>query len=276
MRHWFITGVSSGLGLAIAQAALERGDVVAGTVRSRTSLETFEAMQPGRAIGLLMDVTDHETVKRAVAEAQDRNGGIDILVANAGRGLVGAVEETSAAEMQDLFAVNVFGAVAVMQAVLPGMRQRRRGHIINITSVSGLASWAGTGIYGATKHAMQCIGQTLADEVAELGIKVTNVAPGGFRTAFAGSSLSSVSDTLQDYEGVARNASRILADHHGSEPGDPARAAAAILTIAGTENPPMNLLLGKDALGYATASMGRLQADIDKWHDLTMSTGFRD
>ena len=272
MSNWLITGVSSGFGLAIAQAALERGDVVAGTLRSPAAVAAFEALQPGRAIGLILDVTDPAAVRRVVADAEARTGGIDILVANAGRGLVGAIEETSLDEMRALFDVNVFGAISVIQATLAFMRPRRRGHVINITSVSGLAPWAGTGIYGATKYAMECIGQALAGEVAELGIKVTNVAPGGFRTGFAGGALQSTGATIADYAGAAHNAGRVLAGHHGSEPGDPVLAASAILGIAGIEAPPMHLLLGKDAVAYASGHLAGLQAAIAEWEAVSLST----
>ena len=272
MAGWLVTGASSGLGRAIAEAALAQGDIVVGTVRSEAARLAFEALQPGRSFGVLMEVRDPRSVEQAVADAEQATGGIDILVANAGRGLVGALEETSLEEMRDLFEVNVFGAISVIQAALPRMRARGAGHIVNVTSVSGLASWVGTSIYGATKYAMECIGQTLAAEVREHGISVTNVAPGGLRTDFAGRSLARTALQMSEYDGAARQAERVLVAGHGTEPGDPVRAAAAIVAIAGMPNPPMHLLLGPDAVHYAEAAMQALKADIEQWRSVSLST----
>ncbi|MCA0357180.1 MAG: SDR family NAD(P)-dependent oxidoreductase [Proteobacteria bacterium] len=273
-RTWMITGVSGGLGREIARAALERGDIVVGTVRRPEAVAAFEALAPGRARAAVMDVTDTAAVVAAVAKAEEVTGRIDILVNNAGYGLVGAVEEASLDEVRAQFEVNVFGPLAVLKAVLPAMRARRAGRIINITSVSGLAVWAGTGVYCASKWALEALTQTLAQEVADLGIKVVNVAPGGLRTDFAAGSKAVVAGKLADYDGLARDAERIMADQAGREPGDPAKAARAILTIADVEAPPMHLLLGEDALKYAGYAAQGLAADIDAWRPLSLSTGF--
>jgi NAD(P)-dependent dehydrogenase (short-subunit alcohol dehydrogenase family) len=273
-RTWMITGVSGGLGREIARAALARGDIVVGTVRRPQAVAAFEALAPGRAHAAVMDVTDTAAVAAAVAKAEGVTGRIDVLVNNAGYGLVGAVEEASLDEVRAQFEVNVFGPLAVLKAVLPAMRARRAGRIINITSVSGLAVWAGSGVYCASKWALEALTQTLAQEVAELGIKVVNVAPGGLRTDFAAGSKVVVADKLSDYDGLARDAERIMADHAGREPGDPAKAAQAILTIADVEAPPMHLLLGADALKYAGYAAQGLAADIDAWKTLSLSTGF--
>ncbi len=271
-RTWFITGVSSGLGRALAAAALAVGDHVAGTVRQRTDLAAFEALSPERAFGLIMDVTDEAAVHAAVAAAEARMGRIDILVGNAGYGLVGAIEESSLVEIRAQFEVNVFGALAVIQAVLPGMRARRSGRILTVTSVSGLAAWGGTGIYCASKFALEGATQALAQEVAELGIKVTNIAPGGLRTDYAGRSLALTANMIDDYGGAARYARNKLREGSGQEAGDPDRAAAAILQIAAVDAPPMHLLLGADAVHYATRSAGQFQTDLSDWLDLTLST----
>ena len=273
-KTWMITGVSGGLGREIARAALERGDVVVGAMRRPEAVAAFEALAPGRAHGVVMDVTDTAAVAAAVAKAESVTGTIDVLVNNAGYGLVGAVEEASLDEVRAQFEVNVFGPLAVLKAVLPAMRARRAGRIINITSVSGLAVWAGTGVYCASKWALEGLTQTLAQEVAELGIRVVNVAPGGLRTDFATGSKVIVADKLSDYDGLARDAERIMADHAGREPGDPAKAARAILIIADAEAPPMHLLLGADALKYAGYAAQGLAADIDAWKTLSLSTGF--
>ena len=273
-KTWMITGVSGGLGREIARAALERGDIVVGAMRRPEAVAAFEALAPGRAHGVVMDVTDTAAIAAAVAKAESVTGTLDVLVNNAGYGLVGAVEEASLDEVRAQFEVNVFGPLAVLKAVLPAMRARRAGRIINITSVSGLAVWAGTGIYCASKWALEGLTQTLAQEVAELGIRVVNVAPGGLRTDFATGSKVIVADKLSDYDGLARDAERIMADHAGQEPGDPAKAARAILIIADAEAPPMHLLLGEDALKYAGYAAQGLAADIDAWKTLSLSTGF--
>lgn len=273
-KTWMITGVSGGLGREIARAALERGDVVVGAMRRPEAVVAFEALAPGRAHGVVMDVTDTAAIAAAVAKAESVTGTIDVLVNNAGYGLVGAVEEASLDEVRAQFEVNVFGPLAVLKAALPAMRARRAGRIINITSVSGLAVWAGTGVYCASKWALEGLTQTLAQEVAELGIRVVNVAPGGLRTDFATGSKVIVADKLSDYDGLARDAERIMADHAGQEPGDPAKAARAILTIADAEAPPMHLLLGEDALKYAGYAAQGLAADIEAWKTLSLSTGF--
>ena len=273
-RIWWITGVSSGLGRAVAYAALRLGDHVAGTVRREEDRVAFEALAPGLAHGYLLDVTEQEAVRETAARIEADLGPVDILVNNAGYGLVGAIEEASMAEIRAQFEVNFFGAVSVIQSVLPSMRARRAGRIINITSVSGLASWWGTGIYGASKFAMECIGQTLAEEVAPLGIKVTNVEPGGLRTEFAGGSMSFTAREIEDYETTAHEARRIFADHAGDEPGDPVKAALAIVHIAEAEEPPLQLLLGADALFYVGRKLGAFHAETARWAPLSLSTGF--
>jgi len=273
-QTWLITGVSGGLGREIAAAALARGDVVAGTVRKLADVAAFEALAPGRAHGLVMDVTDLVAVENAVKAAQALTGQIDVLVNNAGYGLVGAVEEASLDEVRAQFETNVFGPLTVLKAVLPAMRARRSGRIVNITSVSGLAVWAGTGVYCASKWALEALTQSLAAEVAELGIKVVNVAPGGLRTAFAKGSKTIVEGKLADYDGLARDAERIMADHAGSEPGDPKKAALAVLAVVDAENPPLHLLLGEDALKYAGYAIDGLKADIEAWRETSLSIGF--
>jgi NAD(P)-dependent dehydrogenase (short-subunit alcohol dehydrogenase family) len=272
-QTWLITGVSGGLGREIALAALARGDTVVGTVRKADAADAFRALG-GHA--LILDVTDEAAVRDGVANAESITGQIDILVNNAGYGLVGAVEEASLDEVRAQFETNVIGPLAMLKAVLPAMRARRAGRIINVTSVSGLAVWAGTGVYCASKWALEGLTQTLAAEVAELGIKVTNVAPGGLRTSFSTGSKAIVASKIADYDGLARDAERIMADHAGAEPGDPAKAAQAILTIADEAAPPLHLLLGEDALKYAGYAAAGLAADIDAWKGLTLSIGFAD
>ena len=274
--NWLITGVSGGLGRALAQAALARGDQVAGTVRKPADLAAFEALSTGRAHGFLADMLDEASIRAAVDGAEAKLGGIDVLVGNAGYGLIGAVEESSLAEIRAQFEVNVFGPIAAIQAALPYFRARRAGHIITITSVSGVAAWAGTGVYCGSKHALEGVTQTLAQEVAELGVKVTNVEPGGMRTDYAGRSLIVSERKIADYDGAARSAEHILGDHAGHEPGDQGKVAAAILAIAGADEPPLQLLLGADAMLYATRQIAAFQTEIGRWAKLSLSTGFND
>ncbi len=273
MTNWLITGIGGGLGRAVAQAALARGDTVVGTTRSAGDA-AFAGLAPGRAHVLTVDLTDEASVQAAVAKAEDLTGGIDRLLNNAGYGLVGAVEEVSIDEAKALFDINLFGAIRMIQAVLPAMRARRSGHIVNVTSVSGHAPWSGTGIYGATKYALECVGQTLAQEVAPMGIRVTNVAPGGFRTGFAASGLRVAAKDIADYEDGAHFARRSLTEGAGTEKGDPARGAQAILTALDAAEPPLHLLLGEDALHYARDQIGFVGKQMDEWEALSLSTAF--
>lgn len=274
VKNWLITGVSGGLGKALAEAVLARGDCVAGTTRRPADKQAFEDLAAGRATGVLLDLSDHVAVPAAVAAAQAALGRIDILVNNAGYGMVGAIEETSITQAKALFDVNVFGAMAMIQAVLPAMRARRSGHIVTITSLSGFAPWWGTGIYGASKYALECLGQTLAQEVKPLGIRVTNVAPGGFRTGFAGSALVEADRRIADYDDGARHSKHSLVAGRGKEQGDPARAAAAILAALDAPEPPAHLFLGEDALRHGREHFALLEGEMRRWETLSLSTGF--
>ena len=271
-RTWLITGVSSGLGRALALEALGRGERVWGTVRNDAARDAFLALGAPETVGAsLAEMSDPATVKAAVAEAEAGFGDIAILVNNAGYGVMGAVEEVSLAEAQAQFAVNLFGPLAAIQAALPQMRARGSGHIVNITSVSGLATWAGTGVYCASKFALEGLGMTLAEEVAPLGIHVTNVAPGGLRTDYAGRSLARATQVIEAYAATAHLSERIVADHFGEEPNDPAEAARAILAAVDADPPPRHLLLGADALRYASRHMAALQTDMGDWAAVSTS-----
>ncbi|MGC6400282.1 oxidoreductase [Sphingomonas sp. FW199] len=276
VSNWLITGVGRGLGHSLARAALERGDYVVGTVRTDADRRRFEAMAPGRAHALIVDLGDHHSIPAAVATAEALLGRIDLLVSNAGYGMVGAIEETGIAEARALMDVNLFGAVALIQAALPAMRERRSGHIVIITSLSGFAPWWGTGIYGASKYALECIGQTLAQELAPLGIAVTNVAPGGMRTAFAGDSLVEASGRIADYDTGARQSRQSLMAGHRHEAGDPDRCAAAILAALGADLPPRHLFLGEDALRHAREHFVMLETEMKQWEALSLSTAHAD
>ena len=274
MTSWLITGAGGGLGRALAAAALARGDHVLGTMRRPADRQAFEALAPGRAIGLQLDLRDPDAAARAVAAAEAAFGRVDRLVNNAGYGMVGAIEEVALDEARALFDINLFAPIAMIQAALPGMRARRAGHIVNITSVSGFAPWAGTAIYGASKYAMECIGQTLAQEVAPLGIRVTNVAPGGMRTGFAGAALAEAEISIADYAETAHRAKPTLQGNAGREKGDPERAATAILIALDAPEPPLHLFLGEDALHYAGDQLEFVAAQMRDWEPLSRSTAF--
>lgn len=272
MSNWFVTGVSTGLGRAIAQVALAAGHTVVGTLRDPAAVPAFETLGE-EAVGVVLDVTDAEAVRAVVDAAEARTGGLDVIVNNAGLGYTGAIEETPLADAKALFDVNVWGALAVIQAALPHLRARRRGHIVNVGSISGMACWNGTGIYGASKFALDCIGRTLAQEVTPLGIRVTNVAPGGMRTEFAAKRLLGAEPAIADYADTAHVARPVLMGHHGEEPSDPAKIAQAILAAVAADEPPLVLLLGTDALGYAEREFAMLQGQFDAWRDVTVGVG---
>jgi NAD(P)-dependent dehydrogenase (short-subunit alcohol dehydrogenase family) len=271
MANWLITGVSSGLGRSLAAAAIEAGHTVVGTVRSPGALAEFATLHPDRAIGMQLDVTDVAAVGAVVAEAERVTGGLDMVVNNAGHGYTGAIEETPIADAKAMFDVNLWGALAVIQAALPYLRARGAGNIVNVSSVSGLACWNGIGLYSASKFALDCLSRTLAQEVGALGIRVTTVAPGGMRTEFAADRLPGAAATIADYEETGHLARQSLLAGKGTEPSDPDLAAQAILNALAEPEPPLLLLLGKDALKYFKMDSEMLHDQADRWRDLTLS-----
>jgi NAD(P)-dependent dehydrogenase (short-subunit alcohol dehydrogenase family) len=276
MANWLITGVSSGFGRALAEAVLAKGDKVAGTLRNEAARTAFDGEAPGRSFGILLDVTDEASVRQGIEEAETKTGGIDVLVNNAGYGFEGAIEEASLAQIRAQFEVNVFGAVSVIQAVLPHMRRRRAGHIVNITSMGGLVAFPGVGIYNGSKFALEGISEALAKEVKPLGIKVTIVEPGSFRTDWAGRSMVHAERSIADYEETAGAFRRSLAMRNGRQAGDPRKAAQAIILAVETEQPPLRLLLGPDALRLVGEKLGALQSEILKWAPVSAGTNFPD
>ncbi|BFM06110.1 oxidoreductase [Halioxenophilus aromaticivorans] len=272
MANWLISGAAKGLGLHLSKALLAQGHKVVGLIRNTEDCAMFQALAPGASFAVQFNVADTSGTAAAVQAAVDLAGPIDVLVNNAGYGYTGAIEEIPLAEMRALFDVNLFGAIALIQAVLPAMRSRRAGLIINVSSVSGLAPWAGSAIYGASKFAMECIGRTLRDEVKPLGIRVVNVAPGGMRTHFGGGSLKGAEPTIADYAITAHLARPTLANHQGEEPSDPAKVAKEIIAVSEQAEPPALLLLGPDAYKYATYHFAELAEQIDTWKSVTLST----
>ncbi|MBU9367385.1 oxidoreductase [Burkholderia multivorans] len=267
-----ITGVSSGFGRALAQAALEAGHTVVGTVRSEQAARDFEALDAQRAIARVLDVTDFDAIDGVVADIERTVGAIDVLVNNAGYGHEGVMEESPLSELRRQFDVNVFGAVAMMKAVLPFMRMRRRGHIVNITSMGGHITMPGLTYYCGSKFALEGISDALRQEVAPLGIAVTAVAPGSFRTDWAGRSMVRTPRSIADYDGLFDPVRAARVARSGNQPGDPHKAARAILAVIAAEQPPAHLLLGSDALGLVTQRLSAWQDEIRAWEALTVST----
>lgn len=273
MRTWFITGVSRGLGYALAQAVLGRGDTVVGTVRTgRPNLEAAA----GVLHLLTLDMADGPEVERATAQAFDLAGGrLDVLVNNAGYGLLGAVENASDAEVERLFAVDVFGPFRLIRSALPRLRGQGGGHIVNITSIAGRAPGAASGLYAAAKHALEGLSASLAQELAASGVKVTAVAPGAFRTDFLSShSIRRSEAASPGYEASVGRMNQAFDAMAGKQLGDPARAAQALLQLVDSDDPPAQLLLGSDALKRAREKLAAVTAEIDRWQALTVSTDY--
>ena len=262
---WFITGCSSGFGRALATLALERGWRAVATARNPEQIASLVAGCPERGIALALDVTDRAQIATAVRAAEARFGGIDVLVNNAGYGYQTSVEEGDDAAVRALFEANVFGLAALIRAVLPGMRVRRRGHIVNISSVAGFVGFPGSGYYAATKHAVEGLSDALAKEVGPLGIHVMCVEPGPFRTDFAGRSLRQTPSRFGDYESTVNARLRALAGRSGTQPGDPVRAAAAIIEAVQAAQPPRHLVLGAMGIENVRKSLAETLEEIDAW-----------
>lgn len=271
-QRFLITGVSSGFGRAIAEAALAAGHGVVGTVRNAAAKKDFEELASGTAQALVLDVTDPDAIASQVARLLEQTGPVDVLINNAGYGHEGPLEESSLQDLTRQFDVNVFGAVAMIKAVLPSMRQRRRGHIINITSMGGFVTMPGISYYCGSKFALEGISETLAQEVAGFGIRVTAVAPGSFRTDWAGRSMQRAPRTIADYDALFDPIRQTRAARSGHQPGDPLKAASAIVRIAGAPDAPVHLLLGSDAVALVRRKLASLGAQIDAWESVSVST----
>ena len=268
-----VTGVSSGFGRALAVEALSAGHRVIGTVRSTDARLAFERLAPnGRALGRVLDVTDFGAIDAAVAEMESSIGPVDVLVNNAGYGHEGVMEESPLDEMRRQFDVNVFGAVAMMKAVLPFMRKRRSGHILNITSMGGFITMPGITYYCGSKFALEGISEALGKEVRVLGIAVTAVAPGSFRTDWAGRSMVRTPRTIEDYDALFDPIRQARAQKSGKQLGDPAKAARAMLALIDADMPPAHLLLGSDALGLVREKLAAMSAEVDEWEAVSRST----
>jgi len=270
-RTFLITGVSSGFGRALAEVALNDGHTVAGTVRNGADQQSFE--RSGRnAHALVLDVTDTKAIAPAVADVESRIGAIDVLVNNAGYGHEGILEESSIDDLRRQFEVNVFGAVAMIQAVLPYMRKRRGGNILNITSMGGIITLPGLSYYHGSKFALEGISESLGKEVKDLGIKVTAVEPGGFRTDWAGRSMVRTARSIGDYDAMFEPIRKRRMELSGWQVGDPKKAAQAMLKVALSADPPAHLLLGSDAVRLVDEKMKSLQLEFDAWKSVSLST----
>ncbi|WP_413722494.1 oxidoreductase [Sodalis sp. RH24] len=268
----FITGVSSGFGHALAGRAMAAGHRVVGTVRGDAARREFIARDPAHAVGRILDVTDVAAVNRVVDDIESAVGPIDVLVNNAGYGHEGILEESPLEEMRRQFDVNVFGAVAMIKAVLPYMRKRRAGHLINITSMGGFITMPGIAYYCGSKFALEGISETLGKELAPFSIAVTAVAPGSFRTDWAGRSMVRSPRSIADYDGLFDPMRKAREEKSGRQLGDPLKAADVILALIASARPPAHLLLGSDALALVRAKLKDYAAQIDDWENVTRST----
>lgn len=272
MPCWLITGVSSGLGAALAQAALERGDAVAGAMRNPEDADRFGALTPGRSVAVVADLTDGDAPARIVAEALAALGRIDILVNNAGYCIAGAVEETSPAEQQAIFATNFFAPIALINAALPALRAQGSGRIINVGSFASVQGLPGMGLYSATKFALAGASEALAAELAPLGIHVTVVEPTGFRTAFGGRSMARVARSIDAYQPLRERIEAGLVRSNGHQANDPHKGALAILALADHPAPPVHVALGHDATDRITAVLEARLAAYRANHKLGCDT----
>jgi NAD(P)-dependent dehydrogenase (short-subunit alcohol dehydrogenase family) len=275
-RVWLITGSSTGFGRILAELLLKRGERVAVTARNPDQIQDLVSGYKSTGLALALDVTQPKQVAAAVAEAEKVFGRIDVLVNNAGYGYLAAIEEGEEDEVRAMFDANFFGLAAITKAVLPGMRARRTGHIVNITSVGGLVGNPSAGYYAASKFAVEGLSEALAKEVEPLGIRVTAIEPGPFRTDWAGRSLKLAREPISDYEETAGARKRQIAERSGKQPGDPVRAAEAIITIVDAEKPPRNLLLGKIALDMTKEKLAGFTEAMEQWEALCLGTDFPD
>ncbi|HEX2314127.1 MAG TPA: oxidoreductase [Thermomonospora sp.] len=273
-RVWLITGASSGFGRAIAEAALAAGDTVVAAARRPEAVADLVAAHPDRVSAIALDVTDGARIAAVVAEVMLWHGRIDVLVNNAGRGLVGAVEETTDRDLRDLMDLHFFGPAALTRAVLPHMRAQGSGAIVQMSSMGGRFSFPGVGGYSATKFALEGLTEALAQEVAPFGIKTLIVEPGAFRTSFAGSGALRQSAPLDAYADTVGPVRAGLPDSDGRQPGDPAKAAAAILEALDAKDTPLRLALGNDAADAITASLENARREFTEWEPITRGTDF--
>ena len=275
-KVWLITGCSTGFGRELAKYVLQQGYRAGVAARKTEDIQDIIAGYEQHAIALKLDVTKPEQIKEAVKQTKEKFGRIDVLVNNAGIGYFGAVEESEDDAVRNMFEINFWGLVKMTQQVLPIMRAQRSGHIVNIASIGGLVGFPAVGFYNATKFAVDGLSESLAKETAPLGIKVTIVAPSGFRTDWAGRSAANSAVVIADYAATAGANKDTIRGYSGNQPGDPARAAKAMVKAVESANPPLRLLLGKAALKGARNKLEQLKKDFDAWEETTTGADFPD
>jgi len=272
-RTWFVTGCSSGLGRALCERLLEQGERVVATARDTAKIGDFGQRFPDRAIIQQLDITDHAGVNAAVHAALSL-GGVDVLVNNAGYGLVGALEEVDEQAVKDAFDANVYGAYRLIRALLPHMRARKSGHILNVSSMAGFVGGPGFTFYSATKFALEGLSEALAKEVAPFGIKVTLIEPGPFRTNFRGETSMRSAAPMEAYADTVGRFRKVLADTDGKQPGDPLKAADAMMAVVASDNPPLRLPLGDVCTQAMRAKLAAVAQEMDRWATVSTATSY--
>jgi NADP-dependent 3-hydroxy acid dehydrogenase YdfG len=273
-KVYFITGTSSGFGKALAEAALERGERVVLAARKLADVKDLAAQYKDNALAVKLDVTNADERQAAIKATLDRFERVDVLANIAGVGSLGALEEFSSEQIRQQFEVNFFGVLELTREVLPTMREQKSGHILNLTSIGGLASVGGFALYCATKFAVEGFSEALRDEVKPLGIKVTIIEPGAFRTEFAGASNVRPAQQIGDYKPVIEPIQQYLYGNDGKQPGDPRKAAEAMIEAVESDNPPLRLMLGADAYGLWEKKLSEMQAEFADWRKIGESTAF--
>jgi NADP-dependent 3-hydroxy acid dehydrogenase YdfG len=273
-KVWFITGSSTGFGRLLAEEVLKAGGKVVATARKLDKVEDLEKKYPETAKALALDVTKADQVKAAVDQTLARFGGVDVLVNNAGYGVAGAIEEVSEAEFMPMFETNVFGLLRVTRAFLPQFRKQKSGHILNLSSIGGVVASPGMGYYNATKFAVEAISEAMAAELAPIGVKVTIIEPGPFRTDFLGRSGVLAEKRIADYDNTAGNMRKYFIENDGKQPGDPLRAVHAMMQVVESPNPPLRLLLGVSALQRLRTKLAGWEKEIAAWEPVTVGADF--
>jgi NAD(P)-dependent dehydrogenase (short-subunit alcohol dehydrogenase family) len=273
-KVWFITGASTGFGRLLAEEVLKAGGKVVATARKLDKVADLESHYPQTALALALDVTDAGQVDSAATQAIAKFGRVDVLVNNAGYGVAGAIEEVSEAEFMPMFETNVFGLLRVTRAFLPQFRKQRSGHILNLSSIGGVVAGPGIGFYNATKFAVEGISESLAAELAPLGVHVTIIEPGPFRTDFLGRSGVLAKTRIADYDNTAGNMRKYFAENDGKQKGDPLRAVQAMIQVVESPNPPLRLLLGVSALQRLRGKLSNWEKEIAAWEQVTVGADF--